>query len=452
MLVAALVIGALSFVIFVFPWLLSNAAKVFYEPTGYNTVLVHECPSLNGKRKYWPTPWLWSGHLQTLRVVWMTTEPVIDYIRQLVPMDDGGSIAVDWSSYGFRRDERGAVTSAPGYERTPLFLVLHGLTGGSHEQYVRNFIAEAHQNGWRAVVMNARGCGGSQLVTSQWFCAAWTADVRKIAVDVQRVVPDAPVIGIGFSLGSNILVKYLGEEGEATPLAAGISVGNPWDLPESSRQLSAFMSRVTYSRVMAQSLIKHFLENAHYYDEWDGICRDRIIRSRTVREFDDTFTRVLFGYESVDAYYRDASSAYYLKGVRVPLLAISDIDDPICSSSAVPYADCRANENLILATTRRGGHLGWFEGWASSSSWVNGAAAEFTAALLRLRLEHGMTRSEKHPAVVPPPPPTARLGASGSPSGSPAPCPACSDEGAGCGGGPGGPGAKRPSLSSHRGD
>jgi predicted alpha/beta-fold hydrolase len=42
-----------------------------------------------------------------------------------------------------------------------------GLTGGSGDSYVRHMLIRARNKGWRVVVFNSRGCGGSPVTTPQ---------------------------------------------------------------------------------------------------------------------------------------------------------------------------------------------------------------------------------------------------------------------------------------------
>jgi len=97
--------------------------------------------------------------------------------------------------------------------------------------------------------MNARGCGGTTLSSPQAFCAAYTEDVRQVVRNIAARYPHAPLYAVGYSLGSNILVKYLGEEGDETPIRGAVSVANPFNLIESNRYLhKSYLGRELYSR------------------------------------------------------------------------------------------------------------------------------------------------------------------------------------------------------------
>ncbi|CAJ1976810.1 unnamed protein product [Sphenostylis stenocarpa] len=106
-----------------------------------------------------------------------------------------------------------------------------------------------------------------------------------------------------------------------------------------------------------------------------------ILKSRSVRDFDDHATRVVGKYESVDTFYRRCSSATYVQSVSVPLLCISALDDPICTTEAIPWDECKANKNILLVTVKHGGHLAFFEGLTASHLWWVRAVNEFLGVL-----------------------------------------------------------------------
>jgi predicted alpha/beta-fold hydrolase len=116
-------------------------------------------------------------------------------------MPDGGILSVDWSP------KLSDKPLAPGSRPKPVVLILHGLTGGSHETYVQDIVLEVKSRGYQAVVMNARGCADTELKSAQLYSGSYTDDVRRVSAYVKRKQPGSPVFAIGFSLGANILTK-----------------------------------------------------------------------------------------------------------------------------------------------------------------------------------------------------------------------------------------------------
>lgn len=141
--------------------------------------------------------------------------------RELLSTPDGGIVSIDW---------------APSFKEmpaddTPTLVLLHGLTGGSHESYIRALVETmTKDHGYRCVVFNARACADTELTTAQLYCGSWTDDLRMVVKHVRKILPEAKLMSVGFSLGSNILMNYMGEEGDRCEFLGAMSVGNPFDL------------------------------------------------------------------------------------------------------------------------------------------------------------------------------------------------------------------------------
>ncbi|KAG2197160.1 hypothetical protein INT47_009467 [Mucor saturninus] len=346
----------------------------------FHQYLAQTCPSLFGpKAQFKPTPYLRSKHLQTIYASFYdgsSTKNDITYERQILEFANGGVASLDW-----------AVPLTPLPEDTPTLVILHGLTGGSHENYIRGLlqiIARPPIN-YRAVVYNARGCGFTEVNTPQLFNASITDDIREALRHIQKQVGQhTPLIGIGFSLGSNILVKYLGEEKEKTPFLAAISVANPYDLLSSGRLLDqGFFTRNVYSHQMADNLKNIFLRNKDMMLTHGQIDLEEVLAAKTIREYDDACTKKMSNYTTVNNYYRDGSCSRVIEHVRVPLLCINALDDPISTEACIPVDEIRVNPYIILAGTKHGGHLGWFEHAVRPSRWVDKPIAEFIVAMFQ---------------------------------------------------------------------
>ncbi|KAI8384369.1 Alpha/Beta hydrolase protein [Radiomyces spectabilis] len=338
------------------------------------------CPTIVGpKATFTPTSYLFNGHLQTGYAAYYnssTTDNDIVYQRQMLDLPDGGHLALDWTPPNQPLDN------------TPVLVALHGLTGGSHESYIRSVLEVVTRPpfNYRAVVMNCRGCANTSLKTPQLFNGAYTDDLRFVLKHLQEVLPaGTPLVGIGFSLGANILVKYLGEEQEKTPFKAAISVANPFDFMKSSQSLDEnYFSRSVYSATMANNLKRAFSKHTDILGQDGKINVEEVMNSSTLRGFDDACTRKMFNYTTVNNYYRDASSCRFIEKVRIPLLCFNALDDPIVPESCIPYDEVKVNPYVVLATTEKGGHLGWFEHLRQPTRWIVKPLAEFIVAMFKI--------------------------------------------------------------------
>ncbi|KAI8997383.1 Alpha/Beta hydrolase protein [Pilobolus umbonatus] len=347
-------------------------------PLPFHEYITQQCPSLF-HTPFSPTSYLYSGHLQTLYASFYK-EPVIDddisYEREIVAFAKGGEAALDWVI---------PTTSLP--EETPTVVLFHGITGDSDTNYIRELlqiITRAPIN-YRAVVYNARGCGTHRITTPQLFNAAVTDDIREMLPYVQKKVgSDTPLIGIGFSLGSNILVKYLGEEQERTPFIAAISIANPFDLLVSGLILDQHLfTRNVYSRGMANNLKEIFWRNKDVMAARKDINQDEVMAAQTVRQYDEACVKKMSNYTTVNNYYRDGSCSRLIEHVRIPLLCINAEDDPIVSHQCIPYDEVRQNPYVVLVTTKQGGHLGWFEYFFKPTRWIHKPIIEYVIAMFR---------------------------------------------------------------------
>ncbi|KAJ1915019.1 hypothetical protein IWQ60_008591 [Tieghemiomyces parasiticus] len=354
-------------------------------------LLQKECPSLTDPEQasFKPSMWLFNAHLQTATITKLAYFKGYDvnYKRESVALPDGGGIAIDW----YPSFEENPDTSLP------IVFMLHGLTGGSHEFYVRAQVKKmtegpgVRQTRFRAVVMNNRGCGFSELLTPKMYSAGNTEDVRYVINHIHARYPTTPMVGVGFSLGANIIVKYAGEEGDRCVLRGLVSVGNPFNMLLASEKVSeGILGSLVYKRVMRNNMVHAFMRHKHVFLGSD-LDVDQVAKSKTMSDFDDLVTCRVFGYESPRDYYIKSSSAPYVAQVRIPLLCLNSLDDPVCSSKSIPYQAFRQNPYAFLATTQHGGHLAWLEAGSDGNRvrpWSVNPVAEFCAATVRIGRTH----------------------------------------------------------------
>eukprot|EP00898_Chlorokybus_atmophyticus_P005391 jgi/Chlat1/5853/Chrsp4S06235 len=337
------------------------------------------------RRRYVPFPGLADRHVETIAAALFRQGPHIRYRRECLTMPDGGTVALDWPSEEdtFRSIWMDVADTAP------LLVLLPGLTGGSHDAYVRHQVAVAQDNGYRAVVFNSRGCADSPVTTAQFYSASFTEDLRGVLRHVRGLFPNAPLIAVGWSLGANILTRYLGQEGERTPLLAAVSLCNPFDLVLADAGFQVGFNKV-YDRRLARSLRNIFTQ---HLDLWQGVTGDfdvqKALTCRSIRDFDDAITRVSFGYSSVAEYYADSSSKHAIPNIRIPLLCLQAENDPIAPIEGTPIEAIEANPNTILGVSPGGGHLGWCAGpdGPFGEPWSDRVVIEFINAVLMAQLQ-----------------------------------------------------------------
>lgn len=267
-------------------------------------------------------------------------------------MGDDGVVALDWVA----GDDRRIAAEAP------TLILLPGLTGGSGDTYVRHMLIRARNRGWRVVVFNSRGCGDSPVSTPRFYSAEYTGDLCQVVKHVSGRYPQSNLYAIGWSIGANILVRYLGQESYDCPLSGGVSLCNPFNLPIADEDFRKGFNNV-YDKALSSSLRKIFKKHIPLFEDIGGDYNITLAaNAKTVREFDEGLTRVSFGFKSADDYYFNASSSVLIKDVRVPLLCIQAANDPIAPNRGIPRQDIEENPHCMLIVTPKGGHLGWVAG------------------------------------------------------------------------------------------
>lgn len=292
----------------------------------------------------------------------------------------------------------------------PMLIALHGLTGGSHEVYLRETLAPLVAAGWEACVVNGRGCALSKVTTPHLFNARATWDIRMAVKELQTMFPNRPLYAVGYSLGANILTNYCGEEGSKCVLRAAVANSNPWNLEVSNIELNRTWLGVNiYSRTMGRNLMGLYERHKEQILQNPDIKKELVEQSKYIYEFDRHVQCPSWGYPTEGAYYRDAQSVDALVAVRVPFLAINAEDDPvsttnpysagvflevknwiglarlrasltprqISSKAAIPYEEFKQNPYTLLCTTDWGGHLGSFQ--LGGGRWFATATASFLA-------------------------------------------------------------------------
>lgn len=301
--------------------------------------------------------------------------PQVKLRRECLRTKDGGSVALDWVTGDHR-------LLPP---ESPLLILLPGLTGGSQDSYVRHMLIRARSECWRVVVFNSRGCGNSPVTTPQFYSASFLGDMYEVVDHVNIRYPEANLYAVGWSLGANILVRYMGQESHTCPLSGGVSLCNPFNLVMADDNFHKGFNNI-YDKALANSLRKIFKRHALLFEDIGGEFNiPMVANAKSVREFDEGLTRVSFGFKSVDDYYSNSSSSDSIRTVNKPLLCIQAENDPIAPAEGIPYEDIEENENCVLIVTPEGGHLGWVAGPNAplGSPWTDPVVMDFLEHLRR---------------------------------------------------------------------
>lgn len=333
-----------------------------------------------------PAWWLPGPHAQTLggRLLREGARP--RYRRERWETPDGDFLDLDFWAAGAQRDPgRGGGDGATvaGDDRRPVVLILHGLEGCSESGYVVESCRRLAARGCLPVALNFRSRSGEPNRTRRFYHSGETGDLAFVLDRLADRTGDRPVGALGYSLGGNVLLKYLGEQGTGARarVTAAVAVSVPYRLSASARSMERGVGRL-YSRFflrsLRRSLRRKVARRGHRYD------LERLERVGTLRAFDDAFTAPVHGFRDAEDYYRRSSSARYLHGVRVPTLLLQARDDPFLPREALPEGEMEANPWLLPRITEAGGHLGFVEaeGPRGAGFWAEREAARYLARAL----------------------------------------------------------------------
>ena len=262
--------------------------------------------------------------------------------RQRIELDDGDFLDLDWSP------------AAQG----PVVLVLHGLEGSSDSPYARGMLEAIHAHGWRGVVMHFRGCSGEPNRLPRSYHSGDTGDLAQIVRILQARNDVRTLAAVGYSMGGNVLLKWLGEQRAGVPLAAAVAVSVPYTLSLAADRLARGLSRV-YQRRLLDDLCAKL--HCKFSAGTAAIDLEQAHRSRSFWEFDDRVTAPLHGFDDVHDYYTRSSSRQYLCHIGIPTLMLHAEDDPFMTPQALPSGD-ELSPSTRLEVSAYGGHVGFVHG------------------------------------------------------------------------------------------
>jgi predicted alpha/beta-fold hydrolase len=300
--------------------------------------------------KFKPAWWMRNRHAQTI-IPRLYPKPCdFQPLFQDFELSDGDFVELTWTQ---------KPDSIPAGQ--PIVLVLHGLEGSFDSFYAKRMMNAMHQQGWTAVLMHFRGCGQKPNRKIQSYHSGQTADVREFAEFLSLQFPQSSLYGVGFSLGGNVLAKYLGECVN-NPFSAGVVISAPLQLDECATSIGTGFSKV-YQKYLIDKLVASTHEKIDCLKgaEPAPISKEKLDSLVTLIEFDEHITAPINGFEGAQDYYLQSSAKQYLKYIKTPTLIIHAKDDPFMNEKVIPSLD-ELSSDVILELSESGGHVGFLSG------------------------------------------------------------------------------------------
>ena len=306
-------------------------------------------------------PWLLSnGHLQTLWPSFLRRVSVVPYRRERIETPDGDFLDLDWAKNGSQR----------------LAVLAHGLEGDSKRHYILGMVNALARRGWDAVAWNARGCSGEPNRVLRFTHSGATEDLQAVISHITSASDYSTITLIGFSLGGNLTLKYLGERGqELDPrIRAAVAFSVPCDLQSSSIELAKPLNWIYMQRFLATLHGKIRAMMKVMPGKIDDCGYERL---RNFKDFDDRYTAPIHGFKDAEDYWRKCSCRPFLADIQVPTLLVNARNDPFLADACYPIEEARENPHLHLEIPEAGGHVGFGNFNSGAEYWSETRAVPF---------------------------------------------------------------------------
>ena len=304
--------------------------------------------------RFRPPLFLRNGHLQTIFGALLPRRFRNGVVTERLELPDGDFLDLDWGKVGHRR----------------LAVISHGLEGSSKNSDIRGLSAALNEAGWDTLAWNFRGCSGEQNRCLRFYHSGETGDLS--AVINHAAVNYSSLALVGFSLGGNMILKYLGEGNVHPFLQAAVAVSVPVDLASSARALDRRLGNQIYLRRFMKSLAAKVEAKAKRFPAEIDATGVHDIRSFSI--FDDRYTARIHGFRDAEDYWRQSSAIGYLNRISIPTLLLNAKDDPFLSRESFPNVEASHNPCLCLETPSSGGHLGFLD---AQGFWIERRIPEF---------------------------------------------------------------------------
>lgn len=295
--------------------------------------------------------WLSNPHEQTMWPTFIRSHIEITEKWERVELPDGDFLDLTWEATTVNQLDN------------PIVVLLHGLGGSIQSVYIRGIMNALVKNGFRPVLMHFRGASGVPNRMPQSYHSGETGDIAYIISKLKRENPGVPIYAIGYSLGANVILKWLGETGNGNPLTAAVAVSPPFQLSAIANRLMKGFSRC-YQWYLLRGLIKE--KKNKFKDRPCPFDLSQLDKVTNFWEFDDLVTAPLNGFKNVHDYYQRASCRQFLPKIAIPTLIIHASDDPFMSPDIIPELS-ELGKKTVFSLSKTGGHVG-FVGGASPLS------------------------------------------------------------------------------------
>lgn len=302
-----------------------------------------------------------NAHLQTIYPAVCRKLPLTTTVRERMTTPDNDFNDLDWAS-------------SPNNPK--LAVITHGLEGSARGPYVQGMAQALKRDGWDICAWNFRGCSGEPNRQLRSYHSGASEELHAVLAHVYALKRYTEISLVGFSLGGNLMLKYLGEQSARLDprICSAVALSVPCDLASSAKRLEHWSNRIYMRRFMnfLRPKVREKLQR------FPGEIEDRgLDQMRTFAEFDNAYTAPMHGFTDADDYWTQSSCTQYLPSIRIPTLLINAQDDPFLTKSCFPIKEAQASQHFHLETPTKGGHVGFVQFNKECRYWSEARTCQF---------------------------------------------------------------------------
>lgn len=293
--------------------------------------------------------------------------PDVNYQRERIDTPDGDFLDLDWLKHP------PALEASFGGRARKLVIISHGLEGNTFRPYMRGMAKACFDARFDVLAWNFRGCAQEMNRLPRFYHGGATDDLGTVVNHALSLGTYDDLYLVGFSMGGNITLKYLGEQPRPAAIRKAVALSVPLDLHSTVMKISLPENRI-YARRFLKSLKLKITTKAAFIPGFDTAGLDTI---KTLQAFDDHYTAPLHGFADAIDYYTNSSSLYYLDGIDRPALIVNAQNDPFLSPASYPAARLKGHAHIHFEDPLRGGHVGFAQFHKNGLYWSESRTLDF---------------------------------------------------------------------------
>ncbi|GAB3941907.1 alpha/beta fold hydrolase [Spirosoma harenae] len=289
-----------------------------------------------------PPAFQYNGHLQTIIPSLTRTVKGVVYERERLTLSDGDFVDLDWIDNSCNQ----------------LVILTHGLEGDSNRQYIRGTAKLFSQANYDVLAWNCRSCSGEMNHEFRLYNHGEIGDISEVVQHALKTKHYDKIVLVGYSMGGNITLKYLGVHGKQLPdvVKGGVAISSPTDLGASAQLLDRAANRFYRNRFMKKLVVKISQKAERFPGRID---LSKLRQVKLWRDFDEFFSAPINNYQNAEDFYAQASAVNFMPDISVPILLLNAQNDPLLSLECSPGWLAEAHKYIYLETPKAGGHVGF---------------------------------------------------------------------------------------------